>query len=192
MAVFLINKAYLNDNTVVDGNIDYMKFRPALQLAQDFDLKPFLGTDLLNALKVHAAANFDSNTVVPEPYKTLLETYVQPALVYFALARATPNFKFKYSAKGVVVKSSDNSQSAETIDIEKQTDDWRNIAQGYAREMVDYLLYNASSFPEYSTSTAGYKIAPKTAVFECPIYLGPDNYKPRFNGQGSFRNGNDE
>lgn len=176
MATFLINQAHLTENTIVDGNVDYKKFKPALALAQDLDLLPILGSDLMAKLKTDVDAFYTSGTPVPEPYKTLLETYVQPALVHFALSRATPNFKFKYAAKGVIVNGSENSQSAETIDVEKQSDYWRNIGEDYAKRMFDYITFNTAVFPEYfSQIGTSYKIYPKRNIYSCPIFLGPSS-----------------
>ena len=174
MAVLLIGQKYLVEHSIIDDNADYKKITPAIIIAQDLDLKPLLGSDMVDKLKNDITAFVNNATPIPALYKTLLEDYVQPALVHFTLARCTPTFKFKYASKGIMIKTSENSQQAESIDIAKLSDEWKNTAQEYAKYMKDYLNWNAASYPEYGAiSGSTYKVYPRQEVFEVPIFLPP-------------------
>jgi hypothetical protein len=69
---------------------------------------------------------------------------------------ASPDFKFAYQNKGIQVKSSDNSSSADISDVKFLMDKWRIHAERYAQLVTDYLIENTATFPKYlETSNTG-------------------------------------
>lgn len=176
MATLFISQDYLIEKSVIDSNVDFKKITPAIIEAQELDLLPLLGTDLYDAMEAHIIALVDNSTAIPAAYKTLLDDYIIKALMYYVLGRISPTFKFKYAAKGIMVKNSDNSQQADTIDMEKMEDRWRNIAMQYANRMTDFLIFNYGTYPEYAQiSSSTFKIYPKRNAIDIPIYLEERN-----------------
>lgn len=191
MAIW-IDQDFFTEKTGVDSNADFDKIVPFIEQAQDLDLMPWLGSYLYNTMNDHIEAKIDDDTEIPEAYKTLLDTYILKCLPYFTLSRLSMPLKLKYAANGIVSKTPENTQSADTADIQKMDDVWKNTAQQYLKRMVDFLQLNSSTYPEYlgSDGTA-YQIYPRTDAYDCPIYLGgssrselSDYYNSTWNKRG--------
>ena len=87
--VLLIERADLVKFTVVDGNVDTDKFVQFIKIAQDIHIQGYLGTDLLNKLK----ADIEAGTLSGN-YLSLLETYVKPMLIHWAMVEYLPPLAF--------------------------------------------------------------------------------------------------
>lgn len=139
-----ISEEYLKDNSIINNNVDYKNLRSTIIMAQDIYLQEKLGTPMYEDLCTKGLANTFSADEI-----SLIKKYIQKTLLWYVLMDSTPEFKFKYMNKGVMVKSSDNSQGAETKDIMMLMDHWRVKAEQYAELLTKYLRLNISKFPKY-------------------------------------------
>jgi hypothetical protein len=172
MATLWADKDFIVAKTKIDSNVDQKEIELAIEQAQDLDLMPWLGSYLYNTLNTHILAKINNNTTIPAAYKTLLDSYILKALPFFTISRMP--LKFKYAHNGIMQRSGDNAQSADSIDVQRLEDAWKNIAQQYLKRTVDFLRLNAASYPEYLGSEGvSYQIYPRTDVYDSPIYLGP-------------------
>ena len=93
----LINQKYLTDKSVINDNTDYNLLVPVIVVAQDLDIMPLLGSDLYKVIIDAVAAG-----TIAGDNKTLLDTYVQPCLLYFVMAKSPIILRFRYMNRGVV------------------------------------------------------------------------------------------
>ena len=133
--------------SVLSGNVDPDKFIYMVEISQDTEVQNYLGTKLLEKLQdliLAGTINLPANAA----YKTLLETYVKPMTIYWALVCYMP-FAAYTVANGGVYKHT--SESSETVDylVEK----YRDIAQFYTNNFTSYMIYNQSLFPEYNSNS---------------------------------------
>jgi hypothetical protein len=157
---------------------------PYILLAQDMQILPILGTDLDTKLKTEIQADTLANQ-----YKTLVETYIQPALVQFAFSTLAPYLRLRFSNNSVVVMgATEQSSSATYDDIKPLMDTATDAAEFYRQRCIDYLRDNTSSFPEYSSNT-GADLDPTTRNYYAGINL--DTNVPRSNRLKSFLQGAD-
>lgn len=136
--------------TPLDGNLDNDKFRQYIWIAQEIHIQNLLGTDLYAKLQADITAASLSGD-----YQTLVETYIKPALVFYALYEYLPYASFTISNKGVFKHSSESAVTAEAREVDDMRDSAKNTADYYALRVKDYLCANESSFPEYNTNTEG-------------------------------------
>ena len=80
-----ISSTRIKKDTALGGSVDDNIIMPYILLAQDMFILPVLGTDLDAKLKAEIQAGSLSGA-----YKTLVETYIQPALVQASFSELAP------------------------------------------------------------------------------------------------------
>ena len=177
-----ISSTRIKKDTALGGSVDDNLIMPYILLAQDMNILPILGTDLDAKLKTEIQAD-----TVAGVYKTLLETYIQPALVQFAFSTLAPYLRLRFSNNSVVVMgATEQSSSATYEDIKPLMDTATDAAEFYRQRAIDYLRDNSSSFPEYSSNT-GADLNPTTRNYYAGLNL--DVNVPMSNRLKSFLQG---
>jgi len=143
-----ISSTALKRNTALGSTVDDNLLQPYIRIAQDRWILPALGTSLDNKLKELIDAG-----PVPDPYKTLLEDYINPCLVQLAFAEVAYVVRLRFSNNSVSVGSSEQGGAASMSDIRKVVEQSQEIGMFYRERMIDYLQYNSGSFPEYTSNT---------------------------------------
>jgi hypothetical protein len=131
--------------TTLQQNVDSSLIVPNLQRAQEMFIEHRLGNALTNKIK----SEIEASTLV-DPYRTLVESYIAPALAFYALFLSIPDLHIKLTAKGALLKTSENSSSASLEELSWLRADKRDTADFYLNRMINYLKDNKSNFPEYS------------------------------------------
>ena len=130
-----ISSTRLKKDTALGGSVDDNLIMPYILLAQDMNILPVLGTDLYEALKTKI-----QGSSLTGDYKTLMETYIQPALVQFAFAQLAPYLRLRFVNNAVVVMgATEQSSSATYDDIKPLMDTATDAAQFYRQRLIDYL-----------------------------------------------------
>ena len=163
-----ISSTRLKKDSAIGGSVDDNLIMPYILLAQDMHILPILGTDLDAKLKSEIQAG-----TLAGVYKTLVETYLQPALVQYSFVSLLPYLRLRFVNNAVVVMgATDQSSSATYDDLKPVMDTATDAAEFYRQRMIDYLRNNTSSFPEYSSNT-GADLDPTTSNFFAGIQLEP-------------------
>tara|TARA_R100001463_G_scaffold6275_2_gene20686 strand:+ start:8580 stop:9161 length:582 start_codon:yes stop_codon:yes gene_type:complete len=177
-----ISSTRLKKDSALGGSVSDDLIMPYILLAQDMHILPILGTDLDAKLKAEIQAGTLANQ-----YKTLVETYLQPALVQFSFTQLMPYLRLRFVNNAVVVMgATDQSSSATYDDLKPVMDTATDAAEFYRQRMIDYLRNNTSSFPEYSSNT-GSDLDPTTNNYFSGINLDPTT--PRSNKVKNFLQG---
>ena len=161
-----ISSTRLKKDSAIGGSVSDELIMPYILLAQDMSILPILGTDLDAKLKAEIQAG-----TLAGAYKTLVETYIQPALVQFAFVSLVPYLRLRFVNNAVVVMgATDQSSSATYDDLKPVMDTATDAAEFYRQRMISYLQNNTSSFPEYSSNT-GADLDPTTRNYYAGINL---------------------
>jgi len=148
--VLFISRTDLVKNSIIDGNVDTDKFIQFIKLAQQIEIRNYLGTKLYEKLQ-----NDISGSGVTGNYQTLLNEYVQPMLIWFAQAEYYPYAAYKIKAGGVFKGTSENSESVSKNEVDYLVNKARNTAEYYTQRFLDYINNNSNLFPEYNQNTGG-------------------------------------
>ena len=179
-----ISATRLKKDSAIGGSVEDDLIMPYILLAQDMNILPILGTDLDAKLK----ADIQGGTL-SGAYKTLVETYIQPALVQFSFVSLVPYLRLRFVNNAVVVMgATEQSSSATYDDLKPLMDTATDAAEFYRQRAIDFLQNNSGSFAEY-TSNSGADLDPTTRNYYAGINL--DNYVPRNNRLRSFLQGAD-
>ena len=148
MAVLFISENKLKKSTTINGNVDVELLRPYMKVAQDIHIHPKLGTDLYNKLQSDITGSSLTGN-----YQTLVENYIQDALVHWTLYECIPFLGYKIMNKNIVRKTSEQSDNAGLDELNYLREVVRNTAEWYTERLIDYVRHNTSLFPEYNTNT---------------------------------------
>jgi hypothetical protein len=146
----LITRTDLVKYTAANGNIDTDKFVQFIKIAQDIHIQNYLGTKLLDRLK----SNIVSNTLSGN-YLSLLETYVKPMLIHWAMVEYLPFAAYTIANKGVYKHGSENSESVDKNEVDFLVQKERSIAEHYTERFNAYIRNFNSLFPEYNQNSNG-------------------------------------
>ena len=86
-------------------------------------------------------------------YLNLLNTFVKPMLIHWAMVEYLPFSAYTIANKGVFKHTSENATSVEKNEVDFLVEKERMIAQNYTERFITYINFNNSLFPEYSTNS---------------------------------------
>ena len=138
--------------SVLSGNVDPDKFIYMVEISQDTEVQNYLGTKLLEKLQdliLAGTIGLPANAA----YKTLLETYVKPMTIYWALVCYMPFAAYSVGAKGVFKGSSETAETVDKDEVDYLVEKYRDIAQFYTNNFIDFMVYNQATYPEYNSNT---------------------------------------
>jgi len=168
MAVIFISEQALKDNSIINENVDMKVLLPTIKLAQEKFMLPILGTGLYNQIKTQVSA-----ATVSVLNKTLLDDYIQPALIWWIMAEAPMPLTYKFMNKSVATRSSENSNAASLNDLLKLEERFKDNAEWYSQRITNYLLENSTLYPLYLSPGNGIDtIVPKRTMYSSGMYLG--------------------
>jgi hypothetical protein len=134
-------------NTLISGNLDTDRFVQFISIAQDIHIQNYTGTKLYDKISADIIANTLAN-----PYLALVNDYLQPMLIQWALCEYLPFAAYTVGNGGVFKHNSENSTTAEKIEVDYLVGKARDLAQYYTDRFITYMSYNQASFPEYNSN----------------------------------------
>jgi len=169
-----ISASRLKKDTALGESVDENLIMPYILLAQDMHILPIIGTELDNDLK----SKIQAGTVSGND-ETLLEKYIQPALVQYAFTQLVPFLRLRFVNNAVVIMgATEQSSSASYEDLKPVMDTATNAAEFYTQRLIDYLRNNSALFPKYS-SNSGADLSPTVNNYYSGLNLDtnlpPDN-----------------
>ena len=139
-----ISRTDLVKNTIIDGNVDTDKFIQFIKIAQEIHITNYLGSKLYDKISTDIVAN-----TLTGDYLSLVNDYIQPMLIHFAMVEYLPFASFQIKNGGVFKQSSESSESVSKSEIEFLIQKQRDFSEYYTRRFVDYICFNSTKFPEY-------------------------------------------
>tara|TARA_R110001606_G_scaffold117801_6_gene247774 strand:+ start:1787 stop:2302 length:516 start_codon:yes stop_codon:yes gene_type:complete len=165
--VLMFTTDYYKRNSVVNLNVDNELISPQIVKAQNMNIERVLGSDLFNLVLTEIEAGVVSTRVV-----TLLEDYIQPALVEWVTYTALPYLNYKFTNKSISKKDSDNSSASDLNEINFLRQDIRDDAEYLSERITKYLEANLTLFPEYHNGNSDCDdIKPTKNNFISGIYI---------------------
>lgn len=143
-----IKRTDLVRNSILDGNVDTDKFIQYIKIAQEIHIRNYLGTDLYNKI-----SNDILSGSLSGDYLELVNDFIQPMLIHYALVDYLPFAAYQIKNGGVFKHSSENAETATKEEIDFLIQKERDIAEYYTRRFIDYMSFNQESFPEYYTNS---------------------------------------
>jgi hypothetical protein len=151
-----ISRTDLVKNSILDGNVDTDKFIQFIKIAQQIDVRNYLGSELYNRI-----SNDITNSTLSGNYLTLVNDYIQPMLIHFAMVQYLPFAAYQIKNGGIYKHQSENAESVSKDEVDYLVQKERDFAEYYTKRFIDYMAFNQTLFPEY-TSNSNDDIYPDT------------------------------
>ena len=154
MKAIFITANDLKRYSVVNANVDNDKFMQFIEISQDIHVQNYLGTDLYNKYQT-LIIDGTINDVGNAKYKTLLDTYIKPFTIHWALVEYLPYAAYTVANGGVYKHTSETSQTVDKNEIDFLIEKQRDTAQHYTRRFIDFMCFNSNDYPEYNSNSNG-------------------------------------
>lgn len=164
-----INTNYIYKYTVIEDNVDADLIVKFIWQGQNLNIQEALGSNLYEKLLTDCP-NFTGY------YRTLVKSYLQPALAEWTVYHALPFINFKLTNKAVSQKTSDNSNPSSIDDLKWLRSQVRNNAEFYSQRMKDYINNYPAEFPEFFTSVNNFDIKPNKSNYFSGIKTSGSRY----------------
>lgn len=168
--ILFISADTIKERSGLHYNVDEKLIKPEIKTSQDMYILPALGSALYNRLQDGISCN---NLTCDE--KTLLDDYVADTLVNYVLSELPQGLSFQFYNKGLVRKSSDNTDMPSMQDLIDIANRYRSRAEFYKQRLIKYLKQNQTLYPLYLNFGAGIDaIQPDNDAYRASIWLGDD------------------
>ena len=146
MKALFISEETLLDNSIINENVSYTQIRPTVVKVQEMRIQPIVGSPLYGEL-VNQVVSGSTSAL----NQTLLEDYIQPAMIQWLYYELPMVLAFKYMNKGMVRRTSEESSQMSMDEITRLTDKVKNDAEWYSERITRYLMENRNSYPLWNS-----------------------------------------
>jgi len=155
--VLLLSWTKLKQWSDINDSVDPDLLKNNIRLSQDIDLQRVIGTvlyDKLLDLVKNGTIDDSSNAV----YKTLLDDYVQPMLLYAAYYETLESIYIRPRNNGLLTpQGGENSNSVDRQIYDMKRQSVKNKMEFYADKLTRYITQEESSYPELTQNTLLYQ-----------------------------------
>ncbi len=147
--VLLIDEEYVKAYSTVSANLDAKYIAPAITTAQVINLQELIGTKLAVKLCELVEDNVIGNTEY-QPYKDLLDGYIQPYLLAVTNAELFVSNYAKLRNSGNMQYLDTNQTNISMKDVQYMKEHYENQADFLAKRVLDFIVCNRKQFPEFT------------------------------------------
>jgi len=172
---FIISETKLRQFTDMNNNVDTELLKNAVREAQDIVIQRLLGTILYEKI----LSDIDADSLAGN-YKTLVDNYIQNALLYYAYYYALENIYLRSRNNGLLTPTGgENSIQGDLQVYNMKRTSVQQKAEWYAEKLTEYLIENQAEFPEITQGTKLYEqIADFGIQYKSPIVFEQNTYAP--------------
>lgn len=173
--VLLVSESTLK-SYILNDNIDGSYITPAIRVSQDIELSTAIGPVLLKKLQ-DLVADGKINDEENAKYKTLLDDYITPYLIWQTMTAIQINLNFKFSNSGMIQNQDERKGNIDYRSGKELMAQYEKYANSYGNKLKKYLCANSNKYPEYRQmeNFDGEEDLPL-----CSIYLG-DSRSNKYN-----------
>lgn len=172
--ICFINVNTIKERSALHTNVDDKLILPEILTSQDMYILPALGTALYNRLQT----GIENNNLNADEVD-LLDNFITNPLVYYTLSELPLGLSYQFYNKGLVRKTSDNTDTPQMQDLIDVANRYRTRAEFYTQRLIKHLKQVSSTsdkFQEYINYGSGVDIIkPERDAYQASIYLGDDN-----------------
>jgi hypothetical protein len=149
--VLFIDRTDLVRNSILDGNVDTDKFIFFIKTAQEIHIQNYLSTQMYDALTEAIVAGID--LPANARWKTLLDEYVVPMLIWFTQVDYIPFASYQIRNGGMFKHRSENAETVSKEEVDYLVEKARTNAEWYSRRFIDFMSFNQTLYPEYTSNS---------------------------------------
>lgn len=152
--ILFINQEYITQNSEIQDDVEIKKVYRNIKFVQKTYIQSMLGTDLYEDLQSEIKEYSESGTSMTAEYKVLLEEYIQPITMNYAIYKAMPNLHYTITNRSIVSKNSDNTTAIDLDVLKYLQDEYKTQAEQLVNQGILYILRNRQDgkFDKYLTN----------------------------------------
>lgn len=137
----LITDAYLKQTTSIQSNVrDLSSF---IVSSEELFIRPTLGSKLLQQLHYQ----IDNGTLVSNSDLYILyESYIKPAIAYYAAYLAINSIHYQVTSTGVIVRGGGDNEPIDKETLSAIQSDYKNMGDIFIKTGLDFIERNIGSF----------------------------------------------
>lgn len=143
----LISEKYVKTQSNIQDNVWGDFLTSAIREAQDIELQPIIGRPLYKKILKEV-----EEKDVEARFKTLIEDWIQPYLLYQTIVSLIPIIGTKLGNIGTVISNDEHVQNISSSERENLEYRYRYLADHYKSELQKYLLANKDLYPELTST----------------------------------------
>jgi hypothetical protein len=189
--ICFINVNTIKERSALHSNVDDKLILPEILTAQDMYILPSLGSALYERLQ----SGIENNNLTTDEVD-LLDNFITNALVYYTLSELPVGLSYQFYNKGLIRKTSDNTDTPSMQDIIDVANRYRTRAEFYTERLIKHLKQVSSTttkFHEYVNYGSGVDIVkPERDAYKASIWLGDDygsipmSFEERYQGENGL------
>jgi hypothetical protein len=163
--ILFVSEEKLKAFTTINENVSPQLLIPYVLNAQNTYLVNLIGSTFQKDL----ALQVRTNTVTADN-AYLLDEYIGPVVLNYALMMSLPFLKYKILNKSILSPKSESADSIDLDELKYLVTEVRNVADQYAMLLQKYLYYNMNLYPLWNTANARDGVIPdKGSVYQSPL-----------------------
>jgi hypothetical protein len=189
--ICFINVNTIKERSALHSNVDDKLILPEILTSQDMFILPALGTALYDRLQ----DGIENNNLTADEVD-LLDNFITNPLVYYTLSELPVGLSYQFYNKGLVRKTSDNTDTPNMQDLIDVASRYRTRAEFYTQRLIKHLKQVSSTtdkFQEYVNYGSGVDIIkPDHDAYQASIWLGdeygckPMSFEERYQGENGL------
>lgn len=145
--ILLVSEDYVKTQTNINDNMAGDYILPSIYFAQHQYLEEVLGSALVRKIQTLIGKNIIDDLEY-EPYKVLLDDYIQDYLAYMVVVEVLVGSSFKISNFGVSRTDDDKQYNVSYSEVFNLRDYYKNKADYLQYRMQRFLIANYADYPE--------------------------------------------
>jgi hypothetical protein len=166
----LVSEQRLKQWTALDNNTRTEEITPFIINAQDVYIQDTLGTKFYTRLKEGVV----NNDLTPDE-KHILNEYVAPTLMQYALYLMLPTIKYKIVEKGVLNGTSEETSATTLDELKYLREATLDLAEFYNKRLLEFLIDNPSMFAFYTNPGTNGMMPNKRTPYFSGLVTGKTN-----------------
>lgn len=160
MSTNFITVDELKQLTAISQNVDVSLLVPFIQVSEEMNIYPILGTALVTEL----LNQIDTITLTPDNEK-LLNEYIIPFDAWSTFMESSIFLLYRTVNKGLVKNFGDNSTPLDRFELSQYRQSINDRVSFYKNRLVDYLNTNKSLFPLYRPDCGSTRQSSSTGIW---------------------------
>jgi len=174
--IYLIGEEFVKQTSSIMQNVDNQFIKMHIMESQNIDIQQILGSTMYDNIINEFIAFKDSGdpisnigSYVSATNLALVNDYLKPIILYYTLYYSVYDMYNKFTNKGTVTQTSNNSETTDFIYIEKMRKDYKQKAENLVQIMIEFLIENSTDYPLFKNLIDDCDTTSRTSY---SLYLG--------------------
>lgn len=161
--VYLIDCDDIREYQAAFSNIDDKFINPIIIDVQNKYVEDILGSNLYKTMISDYRTG--NGTASETRFDDLVDNYIFPVILNYTLYHLCVMISGRVTEKGMVKQNMEFSTPMSSTEIDYFRKYYFDNGQYYSKKLINYIINNTTTYPEYNTTTADDDVLPSTGTY---------------------------